>query len=170
MALVLSTDLETVRVQSYGNWFEFKPGQIKQMQDHIADFLCTDRRDKGFVTLPESYDDDRNSLENKKLFEDALQTGRANITRELNRLRANFEVSTQKDIDVAGQKRSFMSELTPAHKEMYRRLALFKKHEQDVVSQEEDEVRKYMEVINGNTHSTNAAKADKGSKDISKSA
>jgi hypothetical protein len=170
MALVLSTDLETVRVQSYGNWFEFKPNQIKQMQDHIADFLCTDRRDKGFVVLPESYDDDRNSPENKKIFEAALATGRANITRELNRLRVNFEVSTQKDIDVSGEKRSFMSELTSAHKEMYRRLALFKKYEQDIVARDEDEVRKYMDVINGNTSSPDTAKADKGNKDISKSA
>lgn len=159
MATLISTDLEPVRVQAYGNWFEFKPGQIKPMNDNISDFLCTNRRDKGFVALPDSYFDDPNSPESQKIKEAAIVTGRTAIVTELKKLRHNFEISTQKDIDISGEKRSFMTEANAVHKEMYRRLALFKNAERDLVDGTEDEIKKFIETIDGPANRPNASKA-----------
>ncbi len=158
MAVVFSTDLEPVRVQAYGNWFEFKPGQIKPMQDNIADFLCTSRRDKGFVSLPDTYFDEPNSPENQRLKEQAIMTGRTAIVAELKKCRHNFEVSTQRDIDKLGEKRSFMTEAQPVHKEMYRRLGLFKNAERDFVDETADEIKKLIEKIDGPSSSSVASK------------
>src|SRR3954466_10358323 len=104
MALVLCSDLETVKVQAFGNWFEFKPGQIKNMQDNLANFLDSQKREMGFVVLPTVCEEDPDSEEAKTAKSNATATGRKNIVRALTRLRYNFEVSTQKDIDISGEK------------------------------------------------------------------
>lgn len=156
MAVVLCTDLEPVRTQAYGNWFEFKPGQVKPMQDHIADFLCSNRKSQGFIALPESFLDDPKTADNQRALAAAYAEGRKAIVTELRKLRHNFEVSTQKDIDISGEKRSFMTELQPCHKEVYRRLALFKNAESDQAARDEEEIKRYMEQIDG----SNAKPAD----------
>lgn len=170
MAAVISTDLEPVRTQAYGNWFEFKPGQVKVMQDHIAEFLCFNRKTQGFVSLPEAYLEDIHSAENKKLKDEAVMRGRTAIVDELKRMRHNFEVSTQADIDKSGEKRSFMTEANSSHKEMYRRLALFKNAERDFVDAQGDEIRKLIEQIDGTPSSPVTPKVTPRVQDLSKPA
>lgn len=155
MALVVCTDLEPVKVQAFGNWFEFKPSQVKNMQDGIADFLNQSKRDMGFVTLPAVCEEDPESKEAKVAKEEAIASGRKNIVQALTRLRANFENSTQKDIDRSGEKRSYYTEAEPAHKEMYRRLSLFQTANQDAVKTQEDEIKKLQDQLNGNTAISN---------------
>lgn len=155
MAMVISTDLEPVKVQAFGNWFEFKAGQTKNMQDGIADFLGQYKREMGFVVLPSVCEEDPDSKEAKAAKEEALSSGRRNIVQALTRLRANFETSTQKDIDRSGEKRSYYTEAEPVHKEMYRRLALFQSTAQDAVKNQEDEIKKLQAQLDGTTPVTN---------------
>lgn len=160
MALVLCSDLEEVKVQAFGKWFSFKPGQVKSMDEAFTSFLNSNKRDLGFVALPTVCEEEPDSKEAKDAKEQAFAEGRKNIVSHLTKLRYNFEVSTQKDIDVAGEKRPYMTELSPGHKEMYRRLALFAKSDQDALKAQEHEVAKLKEIIDGPSASANAVKAN----------
>lgn len=159
MALVLSTDVQPVKVQAHGNWFEFKPGQVKNMQKDIADFLCLDKREFGFVALPEALEEEAPGSEAyKKAIAEANVVGRRNIVAKLNRMRHNLEVSMQKDLDVAGIKASpiSMCEDKEAVKTMYRRLAEFKNLETESVEADISEIEKLKEQLDGPTKRTDA--------------
>lgn len=57
MAVIFNASNEQVHTQAFGNWFLFKPKQIKIMQDHIVDFLAQNRREDGFIALPLAFED-----------------------------------------------------------------------------------------------------------------
>lgn len=162
MPLVLSTDIEPVKVQALGNWFEFKPAQIKLMQKDIADFLTMDKREYGFVALPESLEDeDRSSEVFKKAVAEAQIQGRRNIVAKLNRLRFNLEVSMKKDLEMAGIKADPVSfcDDKEAVKAMYRKLAMFKDLETESVEKDIDEIQKLKEALDGPSNRANTKPA-----------
>jgi len=158
MALVLSTDIESVKVQAFGNWFEFKPGQVKNMQSDIAHFLTTDKKEYGFVSLPDSLEDEeRTSNVYKKAVAEANIIGRRNIVEKLSRMRHNIEVSMQRDLDMANIKADplTMVDNKEAAKAMYRKLAQFKDIEAKSVEADVDELKKLREAVDGPANGTN---------------
>lgn len=52
MAKVWNPTEELVKTKVFGNWFEFKPGQMKSMNRHVSDFINEMRRETGLVVLP----------------------------------------------------------------------------------------------------------------------
>lgn len=159
MALILSTDLENVKVQAMGNWFEFKPGQIKNMQKEFSDFLSLDKKEYGFVALPEALEDeDRSSEVFKKAVEEATIQGRRNIVAKLNRMRHNLEVSMQKDLDMAGLKGNPINfvDNKQAVIDMYKKLKQFKDLETESVEKDIEEIQRLQESLDGPTDRTNA--------------
>lgn len=56
MARIWNPTEETVRTVIGGNHFEFKPGQFKNMQQHMADFIAMNRQETGLVVLPPEFD------------------------------------------------------------------------------------------------------------------
>lgn len=56
MAKVWNPTEETVRTVMFGNHFEFKPGQMKNMQEHFGRFVEMHRKEDGLVTLPPEFD------------------------------------------------------------------------------------------------------------------
>jgi len=57
MGMILNASCETQHTQVFGHHFTLKPGQIKNFQDSIAHFLAINRRNLGFVGLPEEFED-----------------------------------------------------------------------------------------------------------------
>lgn len=157
MAFIISTDLRPVKVQAFGNWFEFKPGQIKNMQQNLADFLSQDRRQLGFVALPEEFEDPnyKNTEEGKKILDDANETGRRQVVAELNYRKRNLEVSLQRDLDLKGEKVNALVYASDSDKDMYRRLAEYTRMSQDKSADELEEIRKLKEEIDGASNVSN---------------
>lgn len=154
MALVLCSDIEPVKVQAFGNWFEFKPGQVKIMDKRLADFLCSERRSYGFMALPEQFEDDRQSSEFKEAVEAATKVGKQNIVNALHAHKNNIEVSFKKDLDMANIKVDPLDALDPVARAnalaVYRKLAKLQLEQSDESSIEIAEMKKLKEQIDGN--------------------
>lgn len=54
MARVVNATQEEINIcLAGGNWFRFKPGQEKKMNDDVARFIATERKDSGLAVLPD---------------------------------------------------------------------------------------------------------------------
>lgn len=161
--LIISTDLEPVNVQVFGNWFSFKPGQIKSMDPRIVDYLDMDRKSLGFVSLPDVCAEDPTSEEAKKAVAEAIERGRGYIMQDLQKLVHNLEISLQKDYDRTDHKVSATHMEGKAHLPAYRKLAAMKAAQVDTNAAAIDEINKLKGVINGDAQSTNTGSTNTGS-------
>ena len=161
--LVMSTDIDPVNVQAFGNWFSFKPLQIKSMDPKLVDFLALDKRALGFVSLPDVVGDDKDSPEAKEAIEKGIAEGRKNIIEDLERLRYNLEVSLQKDYDMAGIKTSAAQMEGKRHLPVYKKLAQFKTLEQNESQATLDEIKKLKDTLDGNAPAANPSPVNKRS-------
>lgn len=55
MAKVWNPTEEKVVTKIFGNFFEFKPGQMKSMNKHLCDFIAEQRQSTGLVVLPAEF-------------------------------------------------------------------------------------------------------------------
>jgi hypothetical protein len=160
MAVVLSTDLDEVKIQARGNWFTFQPGKAKVMDDGLAHFLCTDKSYLGFIGLPEICVDDPSSAEAKALKEDATKRGRANIVNHLNKVINNLEISLQRDLDIAGIKADATRFASDGEMKAYKKLATLKAEQDRDDEKRSDEIKKLKGQISGNTDKPDARKTN----------
>lgn len=147
MPLIINSDIDTVNVQAFGNWFTFKAGQTKNMDKRIVDFLDRDKRSYGLVALPEVCEESPGSEEAKKAIEAAIQSGRGNIIQHLNSLITNLEQSFQTDVERS--KEHVPSAAKAAHLPYYRKLAQFKASNSDKEASELAEIEKLKGQIDG---------------------
>lgn len=160
MALVLSTAMEKVKVQALGNWFDFAPGQIKVLNDNLAQFLVTDKAYMGFVALPEVVLEDPTSEEAAKAKEAAMLLGRTRRIEYLKRVIYNLEISLQKDIDIKGLKTSASTYATDGELNAYRELAKMQAVNEDASQKRAEEIARLKGVINGDAVQSNTGKTD----------
>lgn len=57
MPLIMSSSIKDVSVQVQGNWFTFKPKQIKQMDENKVFFLTSKCAYLGFIAVPDKFED-----------------------------------------------------------------------------------------------------------------
>lgn len=100
MALVLNASSQDQTVKVFGNYFTLKTGQIKDFSEHVARFLCTDRKERGFVGLSENFTDPEYKLTpaGKEELLAAKKQGVANRVEFLKSLVYNETVSLQHDL------------------------------------------------------------------------
>lgn len=160
MAMIVNSDIETVNVQAFGNWFTFKPGQVKNMDKRIVDFLSRDKRAYGLVALPEVCEEEPGSPEAVAAIQAAVQEGRTNIIRDLQGLIHNLEHSLVTDSEL--KKMSVSSADKAAHLPIYRKLAAFKAVNSDQEANELAEIEKLKGQIDGSTPAADPRTTSKG--------
>jgi hypothetical protein len=151
MALVMNSQNEAVKVQAFGNWFEFKPEQVKNMQDNIALFLCTNKAYLGFVGLPEDFDE-RAEEEKKQIKTEAKRNGINRVKEHLQSIIKNLEVSLQRDLEQANIKSKSTAYASDGEMEAYRKLAKLKSQDVDAAKEREVEIERLRAEANGNTN------------------
>ena len=98
---VLNSLNKEVSTQAFGNWFTFKPGQMKRMRREIGDFLIRERRGLGLVFVSERLYEDKeyaSSEEGKAELEQCTQAGINNRIAQLNSQVNNLK-SLQRDLE-----------------------------------------------------------------------
>jgi hypothetical protein len=143
MALVMNVSEKDQHVTVFGNHFVLKKGSMKMFQDNIAHFLITDRKDMGFVGLPDEFLDPayKETAEGKALVEMRRKEGVANRINKLNEIAYNLLVSLKQDLDRANIKadpRTFASEGEIAALE---ELAMYKQMQDDEASKRTDRIK-----------------------------
>ena len=130
---VFNSTAEDQTTQAFGNWFTFKPKQIKSMTENIGHFLCTQRADHGFVGLSEAFEDPayKNTAEGKAEYLTKEKQGIAAYLQRMHQVVANNTQSLGRDLQMANiqaDPRAFMSDGELAALEI---LAKYKSAEQD---------------------------------------
>ena len=103
---VLNSLNKEVSTQAFGNWFTFKPGQMKRMRREIGDFLIRERRGLGLIFVSEKLYEDKeyaSSEEGKAELEARTQEGINNRVAQLNSQVSNLK-SLQRDLEQKNMK------------------------------------------------------------------
>jgi hypothetical protein len=101
MALCYNTTDEEQSIKIFGNWYAFKPGQIRNLNDNVAHFIETDRKETGIVTLPEQFDDSEYKASSEGMAELAArrQSGLKHYLDFHRKIVYNNQVSLRQDLE-----------------------------------------------------------------------
>jgi hypothetical protein len=147
--LVMNATNEKISVKALGNWFEFKPKQVKNMEQKIGHFLITERRENGLVALPDSFEDPeyKNSPEGKAELATIEQRGIEAFCDSLRKRIYNNQVSLRMDLERANIKADPSAFVTEGELEAMRLLAKYQTAKDDSAQKKQDEVKELMKKI-----------------------
>ena len=110
MALVYNPTPYKVQVKALGSYFDFAPKQKKTMNDNIAHFITTSKRESGLVELPEVCIDAPESDEAQAALVSQTRQGMLNMLTHYKSIVTNLTVSLRRDMEKANFKSPVESE------------------------------------------------------------
>ena len=150
---------ETVSVKLCGNYFMFKPQQIKKMNPDLAKFIQIDRRDSGLAVLPDLFSDD---IDESEISDEALAARKAEVEAEVEAIKegvlqaylqkykqivANNQIHLRRDLEQANIKADPASFASDGELDAMRILAKYQRKSEDASKAKADEVKKLMAEI-----------------------
>jgi hypothetical protein len=143
MGLVYNASAEEQHIVVFGNHFTLKPKQIKNFEDRISNFIMTERRDFGLVTLPEEFMDPSfaQSEEGKAILKGKEEEGIAARVRHLRAVIYNNEVSLKQDLERANIKVDPKVYASSGEVAAYRELAKYRKDKDDADLKKVEELK-----------------------------
>lgn len=140
---------EPQTVKALGNWFSFKPHQVKSVQDNIGRFIATERQINGIMSLPEEFEDpEYKTTEEGKAKLAAIEE--AGLKAYLGHLRSviyNNQVSLRQDLEKANIKADPAVFASEGELEAMRLLAKYQSREEDAAQKKADEVKELMKQV-----------------------
>lgn len=158
-SLVYNPTSEEIKVQAYGNWFTFKPGQYKEMRNEIAEFLTVQKAYTGLVGLPifitqdmpadEASEEEKQSYKTRKAeaIAEAKKVGIERRIKHLNGVVKNLELSLRRDLEQKNIKVDPHLMATDGEMAAYRELAKYKAASQDEATKRVEELKKLKEQV-----------------------
>lgn len=152
---------EEITTTINGNFFSWKPGQIKQMRKLQAEFVGTNRIETGLMVL----DDPRfipaeqesyipgfdKTAEGKKVLEPLKEKGIRNLIDHLMFIIRNNQISLRQDLGnkypTGDSAKMAAANATPAELNAMRLVAKYKQKNKDNAAKQVDEVEKLMQEI-----------------------
>jgi hypothetical protein len=148
MPIVMNATNEEVSIKVAGNWFSFKPGTKKNMNESIARFIQIDRKDSGLCVLPLEFEEDADfekSAEGKAILE---QLKADTIRQYLDKYKAviyNNQVSLRQDLEQKNLKIDPAVMATEGEINALKIVAKYKVLEKDADQVKLEEVKKLLE-------------------------
>lgn len=141
--LLYNATNEEQSVKAFGNWFNFKPKQIKEISDDIGRFIMIEKKHYGIVGLPDEMADldYRQSEEGKAVLADRTREGVNNFVSELRKIVHNAEVGLRQDLEKSGLKSDYRAHMSKGEIDALRKLAAYQKDEEDVTKLQIDEIK-----------------------------
>lgn len=101
MALVFNATEEEQSIKIYGNWFSFKPGAIKVLDEKLAHGISTDKKEYGCVALPPEFEDleFRTTEAGVKILQEKKEEGLKNYLSHLRQIVMNNQLSLRQDLE-----------------------------------------------------------------------
>ena len=148
---IMNVTNESQRTKALGNFFEFKPGQVKQMSDDLGMFISLKRAEQGLVALPQEYEDMewRESDIGKEAIARAKQAGLDAYLGALRKLIYNNQVSLRQDLEKSNIKADPAVFASEGELNAMRLVAKYQKGKDDEAQKRADEVRKLVGDIGG---------------------
>lgn len=147
--LVLNATNEKISIQALGNWFEFKPKQVKNLTHNLAMFIITERREKGLVHLPDAFEDPeyKNTPDGKAEFALVEQRGIDSFCEALRRRIFNNQVSLRQDLEKGNMKIDPAVLASEGELEAMRLLSKYQQKDDDTAQKKADEVKELLKKI-----------------------
>lgn len=150
-----------VRIQAHGNWFSWKPLQIKEIQNNeLAMFITEKRGEDGLVGIADTMMElDNNTQEFKDFIEDRRKEGVRKRIQKLDWVINNLETSLRYDLETKNIKADPLAFASSGEVAAYKeRLTLTEGERKDSLNKA-DEIRKLKaqisgEAVNGSGSST----------------
>lgn len=144
MAIVYNSTNEQQDIKIYGNWFSFKPGQIKSIDDKLAHGICTDKKEHGIVALPVEFEDleYRNTPEGQAALAAKREEGLSHYLGKLRSLVANNTVSLRQDLARANMQLDPSILVSSGELAAAKILAKYQQAHTDVAQKQADEFKK----------------------------
>lgn len=160
MAKVWNPTEEKIETKIFGNYFQFAPGQMKNMNSSIADFVNENRRDTGLVVLPAEFDPMNEEQfiegydktpEGKAILAQKKTEGINNLVRFHLKIVQNNQISFRRDIarhdPASDPSRLAAVEASKGELESMRLVSKYRKMKLDVEERQVNEVEKLMQEI-----------------------
>lgn len=143
MALVINCTKDEQQVKALGNWFTFKPGQIKILQDNIGRFLSLEKKQYGLMELPEAFTDPdyAKSPEGIAIMEQVSQEGLRNYIDFHRKIVENNQVSLRRDLEQANIKADPATYASEGELASMRIVAKYAQMDDDAAQKRIEEVR-----------------------------
>ena len=151
MAIVWNPTQDHVEVKIVGKYFTFGPGKKKVMQDNIAHFISTDRKESGLTVLPPEFEEDADyekTTAGQEIMERLKEDSITHLVNHHRRIIANNQVSLKQDLDKANLKIDPSALVSKGEIESMRIVAKYQRAKQDTEQVKMDEVKKLMQEIN----------------------
>ncbi len=167
MPYIMNALNETVSVQAHGNWFSFKPMEIKMLHNaKLAEFLHQYRGENGLVEVPETLMEmDKTTQEYRDAIQEKRKEGITKYIAKQQFIINNLEVSMRRDYEQSGQKGNYLGQASKGELAAYNQLAKYKEFEAEQQINIAEEIQKVKDRIYGSGNSTNTGKTDSGSPD-----
>ncbi len=161
MAYIMNALNEDVKVQAHGNWFTFKPQEIKNLHNvKLAEFLRQYRAEDGLVEVSDSFMEmDKNSEEYKAAHFELRKQGIARYVAKQNTIIRNLEMSLRRDYETSGQKGNFLFEASKGELQAYKNLKKYKEFETEQKLNTADEIQKIRDELYGTKETISPLKA-----------
>lgn len=132
-----------VTTQVFGNWFKFKSGQIKWMDEHMVRFIEENRQETGLVGLPDTFEDPgfKTTEEGEALLASAKEKGITRLVDFYREVIKNNQVSLRRDLARANEKVDPAVEASKGEIEAMRIVAKYQRLKEDTSQKRIDEVK-----------------------------
>lgn len=153
-----------VNTQAHGKWFQWKPLQIKDIQNEdLAMFFIQNRADDGLVSIPDHVaNEDKNSIVYLEAIEECRKQGIANRINKLNFIIANLEQSLRYDLEAKNIKADPLTLASKGELAAYKELANLKEYEHKAAINVAEEIRRMKGIIDGGGSSSDTGKNNQG--------
>jgi len=151
MGMLYNATNETHQVKAFGNYFEFKPKQMKVLDDRISHWIATERFYLGIVALPEEFADPSfaSSEEGKTILAEKTKQGVEAFCQRLRERIKNVEVSLRQDLEKANIKADPLVFASPGEVEAFELLAKYQKAGQDAEEAKVERLKQLQKQIKG---------------------
>lgn len=162
--------LETpINTQAHGKWFQWKPGQIKEIQNNdLAMFFTQNRGEEGLVGISDTIMElDKESSEYKEYVEERRKEGVQKRINKLDSIIRNLTESLRFDLQSKGMKIDPIVFASKGELAALKERATLQQYEQSKQLNVAEEVRKQLEIINGGSSSSIVGENNSGRSDSS---
>lgn len=116
MGLIYNPLNKANQVKALGNYFDFKPGQIKPLNDEVARFIASNKKESGLVEVMDILIDEPDSAEAKAHKEEKRIEGLTNVLKFYKAIVQNLVISLRKDLDHTNDKADLSAYLSDGEK------------------------------------------------------
>ena len=149
MGIIYNATKEEQTIRALGNWFTFKPKQMKVLSDNLSGWIGAHKKEHGLVELGESFSDPeyKDSEAGKEALALAEAEGLSSYLAHHRMIVANNQVSLRRDLNRADMKVDPAFEASLGELESMKIVAKYAAKDEDLAQKRAEEVTRLMRQI-----------------------